>query len=143
MAVFFFFFQSGECLWPSVYMITRFLYITNLQVQNCYRISKDASLGTKTPTPKQKDVRPRQSQNSGLLSSKTVEEAAKAAAYNVAEAENKSFLAAEAVKEAERVSKLAEDTDSTLQLVKEIYEQCKYQNSFHLYIHSYSPILIF
>ncbi|XP_058005068.1 telomere repeat-binding factor 4 isoform X3 [Hevea brasiliensis] len=94
------------------------------KVQNYYRISKDASLGTKTPTPKQKEVRPRQSQNSGLVSGETVEEAAIAAAYKVAEAENKSFLAAEAVKEAERVSKMAEDTDSMLQLVKEIYEQC-------------------
>ncbi|XP_015576140.1 telomere repeat-binding factor 4 [Ricinus communis] len=94
------------------------------KVQNGYRISKDAALGAKTPTPRQKDVRPRQSQNSGLTSGETVEEAAIAAAYKVAEAENKSFLAAEAVKEAERVSKMAEDTDSMLQLVKDIYEQC-------------------
>lgn len=80
-------------------------------------------MGTKTPTPKQKDIRLRQ--NSGVVSSgETMEEAAITAAYKVAEAENKSFLAAEAVKEAERVSKMAEDTDSMLQLVKEIYEQC-------------------
>lgn len=54
-----------------------------------------------------------------------MEEAAVAAAYRIAEAENKSFVAAEAVKEAERVSKMAEDTDSLLQLAKEIFEKCK------------------
>ncbi|KAK8584876.1 hypothetical protein V6N13_138821 [Hibiscus sabdariffa] len=88
------------------------------KVQNCYKIKEDTLMGVETPTPKQKDIRFRQ--NSG----ETVEEAAITAAYKVAEAENKSFLAAEAVKEAERVSKMAEDTDSMLQLVKEIYEQC-------------------
>ncbi|XVF25172.1 hypothetical protein REPUB_Repub13aG0190400 [Reevesia pubescens] len=88
------------------------------KIQNCYKIRKDTLMGMKTPSPKQKDIRLRQ--NSG----ETVEEAAITAAYKVAEAENKSFLAAEAVKEAERVSKMAEDTDSMLQLVKEIYEQC-------------------
>ncbi|XVE51913.1 hypothetical protein DITRI_Ditri02bG0078500 [Diplodiscus trichospermus] len=93
------------------------------KIQNRYKIRKDTKLGTKTPSPKQKDIRLRQ--NSGALSSgETVEEAAITAAYKVAEAENKSFLASEAVKEAERVSKMAEDTDSMLQLVKEIYEQC-------------------
>ncbi|GMI82150.1 hypothetical protein like AT1G17520 [Hibiscus trionum] len=88
------------------------------KVQNCYKIKEDTLMGAETPTPKQKDIRLRQ--NSGEM----VEEAAITAAYKVAEAENKSFLAAEAVKEAERVSKMAEDTDSMLQLVKEIYEQC-------------------
>ncbi|KAG8494669.1 hypothetical protein CXB51_012277 [Gossypium anomalum] len=93
------------------------------KVQNCYKIREDTLMGTETPTPKQKDIRLRQ--NSGAIGSgETVEEAAITTAYKVAEAENKSFLAAEAVKEAERVSKMAEDTDSMLQLVKEIYEQC-------------------
>lgn len=81
----------------------------------------------KTPTPKQKDVRLRLLQNSALTTlGETVEEASITAAYRIAEAENKSFLAAEAVKEAERVSKMAEDTDVMLQLVKDIYEQCKF-----------------
>lgn len=53
------------------------------------------------------------------------EDAAVAAAYRVAEAENKSFVAAEAVKEAERVSKMAEDTELFLQLAKEIFDKCK------------------
>lgn len=81
----------------------------------------------KTPTPKQKDVRLRLLQNSALTTlGETVEEASITAAYRIAEAENKSFLAAEAVKEAERVSKMAEDTDVMLQLVRDIYEQCKF-----------------
>ncbi|KAK9275671.1 hypothetical protein L1049_022938 [Liquidambar formosana] len=95
------------------------------KVQNCYRIKKEALFGTKTPTPKQKDIRARLLQSSGYVNSgDSVEEAAIAAAYKVAEAENKSFVAAEAVKEAERVSKMAEDTDSLLQLAKEIFEKC-------------------
>lgn len=96
-----------------------------MQVENCYKIRNDASLVTKTPTPKQKDVRAQRPQSLGSMASgDMVEEAAMAAAYKVAEAENKSFLAAEAVKEAERVSKMAEDADSTLQIVKQLYEQC-------------------
>lgn len=100
-----------------------------MQVQNCYRIRKDTLLGTKTPTPKQKDVRPRHSLSSGLMTSETVDDAANAAAYRVADAENKAYMAAEAVKEAERISKMAEDTDSMLQLVKEIYERCNAENA--------------
>ncbi|KAL6972692.1 hypothetical protein U1Q18_026864 [Sarracenia purpurea var. burkii] len=96
-----------------------------MQVQNHYKIKKEALLGTKTPTPKQKYIRPKPPQSSGLIiSHETLEEATMSAAYKIAEAENKSFVAAEAVKEAERVSRMAEDTESLLQLVKEIYEQC-------------------
>lgn len=96
-----------------------------MQVLNGYKIKKETPLAVKTPSPKQKDIRSRQSQNSGLKNStESVQDAADTAAYKVADAENKSFLAAEAVKEAERISKMAEDTESMLQLVKEMYEQC-------------------
>lgn len=81
-----------------------------MQVQNCYRMKNDAPSGT--PTTKAGD---------------TVEEAAEAAAYKIAEAENKSVVAAEAVKEAERISEMAEDSDSLLQLAKEIFEKCNIQ----------------
>jgi hypothetical protein len=81
--------------------------MVKMQVQNCYKMKSDASSGT--PTAKACD---------------TVEEAAEAAAYKIAEAENKSFMAAEAVKEAERISEMADETDSLLQLAKEIFEQC-------------------
>lgn len=46
------------------------------------------------------------------------------AAFKIADAEAKSFLASEAVKESERVSRMAEETDSVLQTAKEIFEQC-------------------
>ncbi|KAK7294388.1 hypothetical protein RJT34_17277 [Clitoria ternatea] len=97
------------------------------KIQNCYKIKKDTSVGTKSPAPKQKDIRPpqRQSPASGFMATnETVKEAADAAAYRVADAECKSYMAAEAMKEAERMSGMAEDTDSMLQLAKEIYEQC-------------------
>lgn len=104
-----------------------------MQVQNCYKIKKDPLHGIKTPTMKQKDVRQKPLQSPSLVNSgDTVEDAALDAAYRVAEAENKSFVAAEAVKESERVSKLAEDTDSMLQLINEIFEKCKTQ-IFHFH----------
>ncbi|XP_020219013.1 telomere repeat-binding factor 4 [Cajanus cajan] len=98
------------------------------KVHNCYKIKKDSSVGTKSPAPKPKDVRPppqRQSPASVLMASnESIKEAADTAAYRVADAESKSYLAAEAVKEAEKISLLVEDCDSMLQLAKDIYEQC-------------------
>lgn len=81
-------------------------------------------MGSGIPTPKQKLAKSRQNAVS-TISTETVKDAANTAAYKVADAENKSYLAAEAVKEAERISKMAEDTESMLQLMREIYEQCK------------------
>lgn len=97
------------------------------KVHNCYKI-KDAAC----ETPKRNDLRPdccgrtKASLNSGLTIpvEETLEDAAMNAAYKVAEAENKSFVAAEAVKEADRISKMAENAESLLQLVTEIYEEC-------------------
>lgn len=95
------------------------------QVQNCYKIKKETPSGSKTPPLKQKDVWPHQPPASNFVSTyETVKDTADTAAYRLAEAENKSFLAAEAVKEAERLSKFSEDADSILQLVREIYEKC-------------------
>lgn len=96
--------------------------------------------GTKTPSPLQKDIRSRLLQHSGSMASvdETLEEAAASAAYKIADAENKSFVAAEAVKEAERVTKMAEDVDLLLQLVEEIYDQCKF--SYNIFTKKYSKI---
>ncbi|KAJ6731329.1 TELOMERE REPEAT-BINDING FACTOR 4-RELATED [Salix purpurea] len=70
-------------------------------------------------------MRPKPVQNIDHINSgDTVTEAADDAAYMVAEAENKSFVATEAVKESERVSKMAEDANSLLQLANEILEKC-------------------
>ncbi|XP_076931624.1 telomere repeat-binding factor 4-like [Bidens hawaiensis] len=94
------------------------------KVQNCYRLRSGAVNGTQGPIPKPKETWPRLSTTYNSHLGETLEEAAVAAAYKVAEAENKSFVAAEAVKEAERVSKLAEEAEAFLQLAKEIYERC-------------------
>ncbi|XP_057455486.1 single myb histone 3-like [Lotus japonicus] len=100
------------------------------KVQNCYKIKKDTPSGPRLPSPKspvpeQKDLRPQQSPTSSFVTcNEIIKDAADTAAYRVADAENKSFLAAEAMREVERISRLAEDTVSTLQLVKEIYEKC-------------------
>ncbi|XP_071736507.1 telomere repeat-binding factor 4-like [Rutidosis leptorrhynchoides] len=94
------------------------------KVQNCYRLRKEVANGTKGgPTPKPKEIRPKISPINGHLG-ETLEEAEIAAAYKVAEAENKSFVAAEAVKEFERVSRLAEEAEAFEHVAKEIYERC-------------------
>ncbi|CAN4089116.1 unnamed protein product [Withania somnifera] len=94
------------------------------KVQNCYRM-KEATLETKIPTPNQKDVRSWRAPTSAVkVSCETAEEAARIAADKIVEAENKRVLVTEAVKDAEMQSKMAEEAESMLQLVKEIYEQC-------------------
>ncbi|KAE9585930.1 putative transcription factor MYB-HB-like family [Lupinus albus] len=95
------------------------------KVQNGYRM-KEAPSGTKSPSPspKPKDAWPRQSPASSFVScSETVREAAATAAYRIAEAENKAFLAAEAFKEVDRLSQMAEDNEVVLRLVTQMYEQ--------------------
>lgn len=92
------------------------------QVQNCYRIKSKAQLDTRSPVTIQRDLQARQVQSIGYLGN-TVEEAAVSAAYKIAEAENKSFVAAEAVKEAERVAKMAEDMESFLQFATHCFDQ--------------------
>lgn len=96
-----------------------------MQVQNCFKIKEITSFATKTPAPKEQDVRPRPLQSViNTNFGETVDEAAVAAAYKIAEAENKSLVAADAVKEAERVSRMAEDADAMLQSALGILEKC-------------------
>lgn len=92
------------------------------KVQNCYRIKRDAQVDAKVDPTRQKEPCARQVQSIGYLGD-SIEEAAVSAAYKVAEAENKSFVAAEAVKEAERVSTMAEDMESLLQFAKDCFDQ--------------------
>ncbi|KAF1887099.1 hypothetical protein Lal_00046337 [Lupinus albus] len=95
------------------------------KVQNGY-IMKDAPsvMKSPSPSPKPKDAWPRQSPPSSILScSETAREAAATAAYRIAEAENKAFLAAEAFKEVDRLSQMAEENEVVLRLVTEMYEQ--------------------
>ncbi|WMV38297.1 hypothetical protein MTR67_031682 [Solanum verrucosum] len=99
---------------------------TVVLIENSYRIKKEVLEKSKTAaTPKQKHVGPRQFPNNAYLGD-TAEEAAITAAYKVAEAENKSFVAAEAAKEAERVSKMEEDSDNSLQIYKDLFDKCSH-----------------
>ncbi|KAL3632939.1 hypothetical protein CASFOL_025923 [Castilleja foliolosa] len=96
------------------------------KVQHCFKI-KDVTLATKTPSPKQKDVRPKPLQQSSLTIScdlKAVEDAAKTAARWIAEAENKAFVMSAAVKESERASQMSDDADAMLTLAQELYVKC-------------------
>ncbi|CAI0473398.1 unnamed protein product [Linum tenue] len=98
------------------------------KVQDNYRIMKGAPPKTKSPTRKPEELKQLQLKNPALVTYDDFEavlEAATVAAYKIAEAENKSFLAAEAVREAERIGVMAEHTEATLYLIEEIYEQCK------------------
>lgn len=90
---------------------------------------KDSSFATRTPTLKQKDSASRARvlpNSSSANSTDPIEEAAITAAYKIADSEAKSFLASEAVKEAEKIAKMAEETDSLLLLAKEIFERRKF-----------------
>nr|GEY22584.1 telomere repeat-binding factor 4-like [Tanacetum cinerariifolium] len=93
------------------------------KVQNCYRLRSEALNGTRDQTLKPKEIRHKISPINCHLG-ETLEEAAVAAAYKVSEAENKSFVAAEAVKELERVTRMAEEAEAFLQLAQQIYERC-------------------
>lgn len=118
-----------------------------MQVKNGYKLKKEALLGSKTPTPKQKDIRPQQLQSFVLTTSvKKLKEISDTAAYKIADAENKSFLAAEAMKEAERILKMAEETELILHLVIQIEERCNNKNicTFPLSVFAqYSGILLY
>lgn len=108
-----------------------------VQVQNCFKIKKDAPLGMKSPPPKTPPRPnggcPLQSPDSSFLaSSQTLKEAAEVAAYRVADAQNKEILAADAAKEADRLSKLAEESEKMLELVTEWHERGTEDKQPHL-----------
>nr|QSD99521.1 MYB family transcription factor [Melilotus albus] len=106
------------------------------KVQNCYKIKIESPSVTKSPSPKQKqkEARPpppspkqkvvRRPRRKSSVSDHMLKEAADTAAYIIAEAENKSYLATEAVKETERFSRMAEENDAMLLLAEQLYEQC-------------------
>jgi myb proto-oncogene protein len=90
---------------------------------------------TKSPSSKQKAVRPQQQSSA---SDDMLHFAADTAAYIVAEAENKSYLAVEAVKETERISRLAEENDAMLLLAEQLYEQCNVDKYSFLLVTEFS-----
>jgi hypothetical protein len=106
------------------------------KVAKAYRL-KEASFGVKTPIQKQKDptLQQRKPQNSiSRHSNKSlrlhggvvdpIEEEAKNAASRIADAEAKCYFALEAAKQAENISKMAEESEAFLSLAKEIFERC-------------------
>lgn len=100
------------------------------KVGNCFRIKKEFLPGasptptpTSAPIPKQESRVKEEVQHTSYLGN-TLEEAAREAAKRIADAENKSCIAAEAVKEAERASRMAEDNDGLFQVAKDIYDKC-------------------
>lgn len=99
--------------------------------QNCFKI-KEALLVKKSPSPKQKEAKPSPSakqkvvrpKRQSSVSDDMLKEAAETAAYIIAETENKSYLATEAVKATEKYSRMAEENDAMLLLAQQLYEQC-------------------
>ncbi|XP_072967033.1 uncharacterized protein [Typha angustifolia] len=98
---------------------------------------KDDKTTTTTTTTTTTSMDPARSSTDGKTSSRnsnakrrdqerlaSLEEAARSATYLVADAEAKSFLAAEAAKDCEEVAGLAEEMEAQLQLALEIYERC-------------------
>lgn len=95
---------------------------------------------TKPPSPKQKDVKP---QRQSSVSNDVLKEAADTAAYRVADAEHKSYLADEAVKETERLSCLAEQNDAMLLLAQKLYEQCNVDKYAFILVSEFANSVIF
>ena len=117
------------------------LILRQSQVQNnCYRIKSKTELDTRIPIARPRELQPRQVQSIGYLVN-TVEEAAVSAAYEIAEAENKSFVAAEAVKEAERVTMMAEDMESLLQFATDCHDQSIMSTQLYFLLISFSGVL--
>ena len=102
--------------------------ITGMQGQKGYKL-KESTFAIKTPIPKQKNPahRSKLRHSSGPCNSanRSIEEAADTIAYKIAEAEAKSFLASEAVKEAEKILSMQEEAESLVLLADEILERCK------------------
>ncbi|XP_074280738.1 telomere repeat-binding factor 4-like [Silene latifolia] len=97
------------------------------KVESCYRL-KNTSLAETNPRT-QKDMWSRLPLIPvHVKMGESLEEAAKTAAYKVAEAEEKTYFAVLCVREAERLSRLQEEADSVLQLAQELYDGCRSNN---------------
>ncbi|KAF0916726.1 hypothetical protein E2562_011573 [Oryza meyeriana var. granulata] len=100
------------------------------KIDRAYKITESyaakASLATESLSPKKDAAKPlKASQNLGSFAGTSPAlEAAAAAAMKVADAEAKAHLANEHMMEAERIFKLAEETESLVTLATEIYERC-------------------
>ncbi|KAL1810605.1 telomere repeat-binding factor 5-like [Daucus carota subsp. sativus] len=86
---------------------------------------KIKNTGSRIPTPRQRgDAKAGTSKKPGLLDPNTLEGANSIASHRVADADNKSFAAAEAVKESEDIKELTEESWLILEVAKGIWERC-------------------
>lgn len=92
------------------------------KVEQCYKI-KNSGSSKKTSTRRVRDVKPGTRQDVDAPKPDTPEAAARCAAFWLVEVDNKSFMAAEAVEESERVITLAEESEIKLEAVKEFCKQ--------------------
>lgn len=92
-----------------------------MQVEQRFKIKNS---GSRIPTPRQRDAKPGTSRKSGLLDPATLEGAVSIASNRIADAEHKSCVAVEAVKESEDIAELAEEAELMLEIAKGIWEQC-------------------
>lgn len=77
---------------------------------------------SKPPAPEETDMP--SSSNNNLAFEDALREASETLACSVAELDNKSFLAAAAVKETERYAKFQEENDAMLVIAEELFAKC-------------------
>ncbi|KAL9239472.1 hypothetical protein vseg_013790 [Gypsophila vaccaria] len=92
------------------------------KVENCYRLKKSLLVEANAAIRKDLARQPPFLSNQVKIN-ESLQEAAKTAAYKVAEAEEKTYLAAISVREAERYLKMQEESDAVLQLAQEIFDR--------------------
>lgn len=93
-----------------------------VKVEQRYRI-KNSGSSTKLPAPRAREVNPVTCENLDVSNPDTPDGAARSAAFWLVQADNKSFLAAEAVEEAERVNAMAEESETMLEALKGFCKQ--------------------
>ncbi|EMS64071.1 Glycylpeptide N-tetradecanoyltransferase 1 [Triticum urartu] len=100
----------------------------DLKIDKSYKLTdsyaKRALAPMKDPSLKKKDSAKSSKAAKGLGQLSPALDAAEAAAMKVADAEAKSHLANEHMMEVERIGKMAEETESLLELASELYERC-------------------
>lgn len=99
-----------------------------IEIDKSYKLTdsyaKRALAPMKDPSLKKKDSAKSSKAAKGLGQLSPALDAAEAAAMKVADAEAKSHLANEHMMEVERIGKMAEETESLLELASELYERC-------------------
>ncbi|KAK7261679.1 hypothetical protein RIF29_27995 [Crotalaria pallida] len=95
------------------------------KVENGFKIKEETPSDAISPVaPQPNEAYPQQYPTYNFMSySEAMQEAIETAAYRIAEAQNKEYLASEAFKEVEKLTQMAEDNESVIQMLTEMYEQ--------------------